>query len=187
MGSDIADINNDGLNEIITLDMLPADEEVIKTTAGEDAFEIYDFKLQYGYHYQFLRNCLQWNRGLDKNGNLMFSDIAPFAGVEGTDWSWAPLLADFNNDGNKDLFISNGIVGRPNDLDYINFIQSDSAQRYFSDQKLFSQMPSGKVPNFFFENNGDLTFRNTGFLDWDEPSLSNGASYADLDNDGDLI
>ena len=160
---------------------------MIKTTAGEDAFEIYDFKLQYGYHYQFSRNSLQLNRGLDDDGNLMFSDIAPFAGVEATDWSWAPLLADFDNDGNKDLFISNGIVGRPNDLDYFNFIRTDSAQRYFPDQKLIDQMPSGKVPNFFFRNNGDLTFRNVSDA-WigKEATLSNGGSYADLDNDGDL-
>jgi hypothetical protein len=187
MGNDIADINNDGLNDIITLDMLPRNEGVIKTTAGEDAFEIYDFKLKYGYHYQFSRNALQLNRGLDKGGNLMFSDIAPYAGVEATDWSWAPLLADFNNDGFKDLFISNGIVGRPNDLDYINYIQSDSAQRYFSDQKLFSQMPSGDVANFFFQNNGNLTFSDVSAA-WigSEPTSSSGASYSDLDNDGDL-
>ena len=187
MGNDIADINNDGLNDIITTDMLPRNEGVIKSTAGEDPFEIYDFKLRYGYHYQFSRNALQWNRGLDMEGNPMFSDIAPFAGVEATDWSWAPLLADFNNDGYKDLFITNGIVGRPNDLDYINYIQSDSAQRYFSDQKLFNQMPSGKVANFFFQNNGDLTFSDVSDS-WigTEPGFSSGASYADLDNDGDL-
>ncbi len=187
MGNDIADINNDGLPDIVTLDMLPKDETIIKTTAGEDAYEIYEFRLRHGYHYQFSRNALQLNRGTDAENNLMFSDIAPIAGVEATDWSWAPLLADFDNDGTKDLFISNGIVGRPNDLDYINFISRDSAQLYLSDQQLFEQMPSGKVPNFFFQNNGDLHFRDVS-AEWigNEQTLSNGAAYGDLDNDGDL-
>ncbi len=187
MGNDIADINNDGRPEIVTLDMLPKDEGVIKTTAGEDSYDIYEFKLRYGYHFQFARNALQLNRGVAPDGSVMFSDIAPAAGIEATDWSWGPLFADFDNDGKKDLFISNGIVGRPNDLDYINYISSDSAQRYYTDQQLIDQMPAGDVPNEFFQNNGDLTFTRVS-SQWlgDESSLSNGAAYADLDNDGDL-
>jgi hypothetical protein len=187
MGNDIADINNDGMPDVLTLDMLPKSEQVIKTTAGEDPFEIYEFKLRYGYHYQVSRNALQLNRGLDERGELMFSDIAPLAGVEATDWSWAPLLADFNNDGYRDLFVANGIVGRPNDLDYINYISTDSAQHYFSDDQLIEQMPSGKVTNVFFRNRGDRTFEDVT-IKWigTEPGFSNGASYGDLDNDGDL-
>lgn len=187
MGNDIADINNDGLPDIMTLDMLPRDEEVIKTTAGEEPYDIYHFKLRFGYHHQFARNTLQLNRGKDPHGNLLFSDIGALAGVEASDWSWAPLLADFDNDGMKDLFIANGIVTRPNDLDYINFISTDSAQRYYGYETFIENMPSGKVPNMFFRNSGELRFEDVS-TQWmgSEPSLSTGAAYADLDNDGDL-
>lgn len=187
MGNDIADINNDGWQDIVTLDMLPRDEQVIKASAGEDPYEIFQFKLRFGYHYQAARNALQLNRGLTPDQLLAFSDIAPLAGIEATDWSWSPLLADFDNDGFRDLFIANGIMRRPNDLDYINYISGDSAQRFLSDQQMIDKMPSGKVANFFFRNNGDLTFKDVS-VSWigNKPTLSNGASYADLDNDGDL-
>ncbi len=187
MGNDVADINNDGWADILTLDMLPKQEDLLKASAGEDAYEIQQFKLSYGYHYQVARNALQLNRGLSPDGTLAFTDIAPFSGIEATDWSWSSLIADFDNDGFKDVFIANGIVKRPNDLDYINFISGDSVQRYSSDEEFIEKMPSGKASNVFFKNQHDLTFKDVS-KDWigEEPNLSNGAAYADLDNDGDL-
>lgn len=187
MGVDIADINNDGWMDVFSLDMLPRDETVIKTTAGEDTYDIYDFKLRFGYHHQYVRNALQLNRGPDASANLMFTDIAPLAGVDATDWSWGPVIADFDHDGNKDLFVANGIAGRPNDLDYINYISSDSAQRFLQDRDLIAKMPDGRVPNMFFRGRGDLKFDDVS-VRWlgNRSSLSSGAVAADLDNDGDL-
>lgn len=187
MGNDIADVNNDGLLDIVTLDMLPKNESIIKTTAGEDPYDIFSFKLRFGYHYQVSRNCLQLNLGSTPNGQLKFMDVAPFAGVEATDWSWAPLLADFDNDGFKDLFIANGIVRRPNDLDYINFISSDSAQRFMSEDEMINNMPTGRVSNFIFRNLNGYKFSDVS-NPWigQNPGYSTGAAYADLDGDGDL-
>lgn len=186
MGNDLADINNDDWPDILTLDMLPRDESVIKTSAGEDTYEVYSFKLKYGYHKQVSRNTLQLNQGPIDSGQLVFTDIAPAAGVEATDWSWAPLLVDFDGDGWKDIFVSNGIVRRPNDMDYINFISSDSVQELKDVLPWIQKMPEGKVSNFMFRNNGDLTFEDkTDSWGISVPSFSNGAAYADLDNDGD--
>jgi len=187
MGNDIADFNNDLWPDIITLDMLPKDESIIKTSAGEDSYEVYNFKVKYGFGRQVSRNGLQLNRGL-VNGKLLFTDIAPFAGVESTDWSWCPLMTDFDGDGLKDLFITNGIARRPNDLDYINFISNDSVQKagIKDPQFLVSGMPEGNVSNFFYRNNGDLTFADsTEGFGLQKIGISNGAAYGDLDNDGD--
>ena len=188
MGNDLADFNNDGWIDIISLDMLPEDETVQKMSAGEDSYEIYQLKLNFGYGRQTTRNSLQLN-----NANGTFSEISQLAGVNATDWSWSPLFADFDNDGWKDLFISNGIARRPNDMDYINFITNPEirdglVQRPdISDLKISGQMPPGEVPNYFFRNSGNLTFENVSEA-WGitEATISNGAVYADLDNDGDL-
>lgn len=186
MGNDIGDINNDGWKDIVTLDMLPKDEGIIKTTAGDDPYDIFHFKIRFGYHPQLARNNLQMNRGITPSGELAFSDIAPFAGIEATDWSWSALLADFDNDGLKDLFITNGIVRRPNDLDYINFISDNSKKKSFDNQYI-EKMPSGEVPNVVFRNEGRLRYKDMS-KEWLglEPSASTGAAYADFDNDGDL-
>ncbi len=191
MGNDIADVNNDGRPDIFTTDMLPRDESVIKTSAGEDAYEVYKYKLKFGYHYQVARNCLQLNRYIT-DSLVTFSDIAPLAGVEATDWSWSPLLADYDNDGLKDLFVSNGIVRRPNDLDYINFISNQAIQDSLmtiesSDLVVLNSMPDGKVANVAFKNIDGIHFQDVS-SDWgiNTPSFSNGSAYADLDNDGDL-
>lgn len=189
MGIDIADINNDIYPEIISLDMLPFDREILKRSEGEDSYSIFKYKLKQGYNYQFSRNNLQLN-----NGNGTFSEIGMFAGVHATDWSWSPLLMDFDNDGRKDLFISNGIPKRMNDTDYINFVSSDEIQRKIqakdfdeSDVSLTDKLPEIKIPNKFFVNNSSLKFTDSEqtILN-NQNSYSNGAVYADLDNDGDL-
>jgi hypothetical protein len=183
MGSAIADMNNDGWPDIITLDMLPADEKILKSSAGDDSYDIYDYKYSFGYYHQYSRNCLQLNLGDGKK----FSDIALYAGIAATDWSWSPLAADFDNDGIKDLFVTNGIIRRPNDLDFIKYSSDKADSSRKSDAEKIAKMPEGKVHNYMFKGTDSLKFSdqstNWGF---DEPTFSNGAAYADLDNDGDL-
>ena len=179
MGVDAADFNNDGRVDLAVLDMLPDREDILKTSANADELNVFNLKLEAGYHAQYARNTLQLNRGLGR-----FSDIGYLAGVYATDWSWAPLFADLDNDGLKDLFITNGIWRRPNDLDYITFVQSQ-AQR--DDKVLIDMMPHLPLAKYAFRNNGDLTFTNMADA-WGlaHPGFSNGAAYVDLDNDGAL-
>lgn len=187
MGDDMADFNNDGLLDIVTLDMKPEEETLLKRSALNDPYDIYEMKLGRGYHYQYSRNALQLNRG-NLSGNVAcFSEIAQLAGVSATDWSWSALLADFDNDGWKDLYISNGILRRPIDLDYLKFVSSPKIQSSATDLDIAAQMPSGKATHYLYQNKGDLTFQNVAEA-WglNQQSWSNGASYADLDNDGDL-
>lgn len=188
MGSNIADFNNDGLPDIMVLDMLPGEEEILKRSGSEDENDVYAIKLQYGYHHQVARNVLQLNRGGGR-----YSDIALQMGVYATDWSWAPLFADFDNDGWKDLYITNGIYRRPDDLDYIR--HTSDIDRYFDrrvgqdsiDRMLIRMMPPIRLSNPAFANKGGLHFEDvTAAWGLDHPSFSNGGVYADLDNDGDL-
>jgi hypothetical protein len=189
MGVDIADINNDLQPEIITLDMLPEDPYILKRSLGDDEYNLYLMKLKYGYNHQFTRNNLQLNRG-----DGYFSEIGFYANVAATDWSWSALWVDFNNDGNKDLFISNGIPKRLNDIDYVNYISNESIQEKIrkdqmrkEDFAFIDQFPEIKLPNKFLVNGSALRFEDEGLrVKGDRPSFSNGAAYADLDNDGDL-
>lgn len=188
MGVDFADFNNDAFPDLIAVDMLPAEYSKLKASAAEDPYDIYMFKKNFGYNEQYTRNVLQIN-----NRDGTFSDIGLSAQVYATDWSWAALMADFDLDGFKDIFVSNGILRRSNDLDYINFITVDTIQYRLQQEigkaelKYIQKMPQVKIPNFLFRNNGDSTFSDVSVL-WklNIPSYSNGAAYADLDNDGDL-
>jgi enediyne biosynthesis protein E4 len=192
MGCDVADVNNDGYLDVFTADMHPEDETVEKLSLGEDAYDIYQYKLQFGFYNQYSRNCLQINQK-----GKYFSDISMQAGVASTDWSWSPLVADFDNDGIKDLFISNGIPRRPNNMDYIKYLSGsiDSTVlksiptfgQKINDKKAIEQMPEGRVPNYIFKGTDGWKFENKSTAwGFDEATVSNGAIYADLDNDGDL-
>lgn len=188
MGNDVGDINNDGFPDIVVLDMLPDKENIRKQSGGEDEFELFNMKLKFGYGYQYVRNTLQLN--LDGN---RFSEIGRLAGTYSTDWSWAPLFCDLDNDGWQDLYITNGIYRRANDLDYIRFLTGNNRHgKTVRDPSLPDKMLYGKMPlypntNYIFHNNRNLTFSNVAEL-WGLPdrSYSNGAVYTDLDNDGDL-
>ncbi len=189
MGVDVADINNDGFPEIISMDMLPSDPYILKRSLGEDAHDLFYQKIGYGYNFQYTRNNLQYNRR-----NSMFSETGLYSGIAATDWSWAPLWVDFDNDGLKDLFISNGIPKRMNDIDYISYISNQDVQEMIRDNKsartnmkLIERFPKIKIPNKFFSNSGNLQFKDDeARIKNDRPTYSNGAVYADLDNDGDL-
>ncbi|WP_272636508.1 MULTISPECIES: VCBS repeat-containing protein [Maribacter] len=190
MGNDVADFNNDGLVDLVTVDMRPSSNYGEKKMSGALNFDLFEKSMEYGYLPQYMRNTLQVNMGAG-NGNS-FSEIGQLVGMDATDWSWGPLFADFDNDGFKDLFISNGYLRDITDLDFINYTSSltdniapDSLDVVL--KKMAREMPSIKVPNVMLKNTGDKGFINTTH-EWglEIPSLSNGAAYGDLDNDGDL-
>lgn len=184
MGNDLADLNADGLPDIFTTDMLPVDPAIWMKSVGEDKSEVYQIKKQAGYADQYVRNHLQINAG--KAG---FREVALFAGVHASDWSWSPLIFDMDNDGLADLHITNGIVKRPNDLDFIQY--SQTIDPHLTSRELrkrqIDMLPSVKLPNPAYRNLGNLIFTNqTQNWGLDQETYSNGSTYADLDNDGDL-
>ncbi len=188
MGNDIADVNNDGLADILSLDMLPENLETYKTSGLEYPYPVYQQYLKNGFAPQYMQNALHIN--LDGEN---FGEIANLSGIDATEWSWGALFADFDNDGYKDLFISNGIQGVTNDMDYINYISNTEIQKTIEkglsdkDMELIDHLPTKKVQNYFYKNNGGMTFSNvTDIWSQKSESFSNGCAYADLDNDGDL-
>src|SRR5438046_4519277 len=198
MGVDAADFNNDGRPDLMVLDMLPEREDILKTSANADEFPIELLKLQAGYHPQYARNTLQLNRGprgpRGPRGAVRFSEIGYLAGVYATDWSWAPLFADLDNDGNKDLFVTNGIYRRPNDLDYLAQVGDSAIQAALATgisagvlRRLTHLMPHVPIANYAYRNNSVLTLTNMA-KPWGlaQPGFSNGAVYADLNNSGAL-
>lgn len=183
MGSDYADINNDFLPDLIVLDMLADDHRRGKENMASMNTNGFWKMVESGYHYSFMANMLQLN-----NGNGSFSDIGQLAGISKTDWSWAPLIADFDNDGFKDVFVSNGIERELGNQDYKKeSLRQQKEKGAMTVQEIMSIMPSEKIANYIFKNNGDFTFERMT-EDWGlgKKVNSNGVAYADLDNDGDL-
>lgn len=185
MGNDAADVNNDGWSDVFTLDMLPEDHRRQNLLMAPDNYAKFDLNLRSGFYYQYMRNMLQLN-----NGNGTFSEVGQLAGISNTDWSWSALFSDFDNDGWKDLYITNGYLRDYTNLDFINymdrFVQTKGRLQREDVLELIKHMPSSNVVNYMFANQGNLTFKNTTET-WGLAlnSNSNGAAYADLDNDGD--
>ncbi len=187
MGCDVADYNNDGLPDICVLDMLPENNHEIKMHFGADNYDAYQTLFNKGYYYQYMRNSLQKN-----NGDGSFSEIAQLAGISNTDWSWSPLFADFDNDGKKDLFISNGYERDNTNIEYVKFSYNENLRLQQGGNPMnledyISKMPPIKINHYMYQNEGNDHFENK-INDWglSDTSVANGAVYADLDNDGDL-
>lgn len=191
MGHDAADINNDGYVDIYAVDMLPEEHRRRIRMQPPNKYSNYVFNERYGYEYQYMRNMLQINNGIDENTPdeikpaQNFSEVGLMAGIHATDWSWTPLIADFDHDGHKDIFVTNGFPRDITDMDFAAYRATTSEA--FKRQEILDAIPIVKIPNYLYQNKGDLEFENIA-KEWGlgEPSFSNAAVYADLDNDGDL-
>ncbi len=188
MGADMADINNDGYPEIFVTEMLPKEDSRRKTNLAFENYNVYLLKQQRDFYHQYMHNTLQYN-----NKDHSFSEIAWYSGVAASDWSWGALLFDVDNDGYRDIYVCNGIYQDVIDQDFIDFFSNEVFQKMAASgektklQEILKEMPSKPQLNQLFHNNGDLTFADKGLdFGFEEPSFSNGASYGDLDNDGDL-
>lgn len=195
MGVDVQDINNDGLLDVYVVDMLPEEIERRKMMVIKTSWEYFQLARQMNYQDQYVRNVLQLNRGATREGRLSFSDVSQLAGVHATDWSWAPLIADFDHDGYRDIFVTNGYRRDITNLDYVVYLNQEAAnyRNQFSPaarKKMIDalyKLPEVKLHNYIYRNNGDLTFQDKSVAwGFEEETYSNGAAYADLDNDGDL-
>lgn len=187
MGSDAADYNNDGFVDLLTLDMLAEDNKTQKMHSGAENFDKLQYLFTQGFYYQYSRNMLQKN-----NGNGTFSEVGQLSGISNTDWSWAALFGDYDNDGYKDLFVTNGYVKDYTDMDFLKYsvdrlVRSKHGETVDAIPEYIKKMPTIRIPKAIFQNNGDETFtKKTKEWGLDNPYVSAGAAYADLDNDGDL-
>jgi hypothetical protein len=187
MGCDAADYNNDGLVDLMTLDMLPESNQGQKMHNGSENFDKFQYLFSRGFYYQYSRNMLQKN-----NGDGTFSEIGQLAGVSNTDWSWSALFSDFDNDGNKDLFISNGYVKDYTNMDFLkssinNAMQAKQGGTPISEKEYIDQMPTNEMPDYIFQNNGNQVFLNkSNAWGFNQKTVSSGTAYVDLDNDGAL-
>lgn len=186
MGNSVADINNDGLVDILAVDMLPENNKRKKLLMKDNNYANYFNNKQYHYDFQYVRNTLQLHNGLTPTGQPSFSEVGQLSGIYQTDWSWTPLVADFDNDGFRDIIITNGFPKDITDRDF-SIYRSGPASQVANNIALTDSIPVVKIPNYAYHNNGNLTFADKT-KDWglSTPSFSNGAAYADLDNDGDL-
>ncbi|GAC1301570.1 MAG: VCBS repeat-containing protein [Mucilaginibacter sp.] len=190
MGNDVADINNDGLPDVVEMDMRPQDNYRKKMMSNASSYQTYQNIDHFNYQYQYVRNTLQLNQGPrvnqnDSIGDPVFSDISFFAGVAESDWSWTPMVTDFDNDGYRDIIITNGFPKDVTDHDFVAYRQM--AFSLTTKKELLKQIPEVKINKYAFHNSGDLTFKDVS-KDWGftTPTFSNGAAYADFDNDGDI-